>query len=51
MDVAGGFLLYHESMKREHLADAQTEERSELCVMLLDLNVQVVGKAAAWPPR
>jgi DNA-binding NarL/FixJ family response regulator len=49
MDVAGGVLLYDESMKRVYLADAQTEERSALRLMLLDLNLQVVGEAADWP--
>jgi DNA-binding NarL/FixJ family response regulator len=49
MDVAGGFLLYDEAMKRVYLADAQTEERSALRLMLLDLNLQVVGEAADWP--
>jgi DNA-binding NarL/FixJ family response regulator len=49
MDVAGGFLSYDGSMKRVYLADAQTEERSALRLMLLDLNLQVVGEAADWP--
>jgi len=49
MDVAGGFLLYDEPMKRVYLADAQTEERSALRLMLLDLNLEVVGEAADWP--
>jgi DNA-binding NarL/FixJ family response regulator len=49
MDVAGGVLLYNEFMKRVYLADAQTEERSALRLMLLDLNLQVVGEAADWP--
>jgi DNA-binding NarL/FixJ family response regulator len=35
-------------MKRVYLADAQTEERSALRLMLLDLNLQVVGEAADW---
>lgn len=48
MDVAGGVLLYDEFMKRVYLADAQTEERSALRLMLLDLNLQVVGEAADW---
>ena len=34
MDVAGGFLLYDGFMKRVYLADAQTEERSALRLML-----------------
>jgi AmiR/NasT family two-component response regulator len=49
MDVAGGGLLYDGSMKRAYLADAQTEERSALRLMLLHLNLQVVGEAADWP--
>jgi two-component system response regulator DesR len=49
MDVAGGFSLYHEFMKRVYLADAQTEERSALRLMLLDLGLQLVGEAADWP--
>jgi len=36
-------------MKRVYLADAQTEERSALRLMLLELNLQVVGEAADWP--
>jgi DNA-binding NarL/FixJ family response regulator len=49
MDVAGGGLLYDGFMKRVYLADAQTEERSALRLILLDLNLQVVGEAADWP--
>jgi len=49
MDVAGGVLLYDGCMKRVYLADAQTEERSALRLMLLDLDLQVVGEAADWP--
>ena len=49
MDVAGGFLLYHGPMKRVYLADAQTQERSALRLMLSDLNLEVVGEAADWP--
>ena len=49
MDVAGGFLLYDRTMKRVYLADAQTEERSALRLMLLDLNLKVVGEAVDWP--
>jgi DNA-binding NarL/FixJ family response regulator len=36
-------------MKRVYLADAQTEERSALRLMLLHLDLQVVGEAADWP--
>ena len=49
MDVARGVLLYDESMKRVYLADAQTQERAALRLMLQDLNLQVVGEAADWP--
>jgi DNA-binding NarL/FixJ family response regulator len=49
MDVSGGFLLYDRFMKRVYLADAQTEERSALRLMLLELDLQVVGEAADWP--
>jgi DNA-binding NarL/FixJ family response regulator len=48
MDAAGEFLLYHEIMTRVYLADAQTEERSALRLLLLDLNMQIVGEAADW---
>lgn len=48
MDAAGGVLLYDGTMKRVYLADAQTEERSALRLMLLDLNMQIVGEAADW---
>ena len=49
VDVARRVLLYDGFMKRVYLADAQTEERSALRLMLLDLNLQVVGEAADWP--
>jgi DNA-binding NarL/FixJ family response regulator len=49
MDVARRFLLYDGCMKRVYLADAQTEERSALRLILLDLNLQIVGEAADWP--
>jgi DNA-binding NarL/FixJ family response regulator len=48
MDVAGGVLLYDGCMKRVYLADAQTEERAALRLMLLDLDLQVIGEAADW---
>ncbi|HEY9528622.1 MAG TPA: response regulator [Anaerolineales bacterium] len=35
-------------MTRVYLADALTEERSALRLMLLDLNMEVVGEAADW---
>jgi DNA-binding NarL/FixJ family response regulator len=40
--------LYDGFMKRVYLADSQTEERSALRLMLLDLELQVVGEAADW---
>src|SRR6266542_2610847 len=35
-------------MTRVYVADALTEERSALCYMLLDLNMEVAGEAADW---
>ena len=35
-------------MTRVYVADALTEERSALRLMLLDLNMEVVGEAADW---
>ncbi len=35
-------------MTRVYLADAQTEERSALRLLLLDLKMEVVGEAADW---
>lgn len=40
--------MYHECMTRVYLADAQTEERSSLRLLLLDLKLEVVGEAADW---
>ena len=57
MDVAGGGLWYDGFMKRVYLADAQTEERSALRLMLLDLNLQSDGylvrlvRGSALPSR
>jgi hypothetical protein len=36
-------------MMRVFLADAQSEERSALRLLLLGLNMEVVGEAADWP--
>ena len=36
-------------MTRVFLADALTEERSALRLMLLDLNMEIAGEAADWP--
>ena len=41
--------MYHESMTRVYLADAQFEERTALRLVLVDLNMEVVGEAADWP--
>ena len=48
LDVPGESLLYHEYMTRVYVADALTEERSALRLMLLDLNMEVAGEAADW---
>ena len=47
-DAPGEYLLYHEYMTRVYVADALTEERSALRLMLLDLNMEVAGEAADW---
>lgn len=47
-DAPGEFVLYDEYMTRVYVADASTEERSALRLMLLDLNMEVVGEAADW---
>jgi DNA-binding NarL/FixJ family response regulator len=47
-DALGEFVLYYEYMTRVYVADALTEERSALRLMLLDLNMEVVGEAADW---
>ena len=36
-------------MKRAFLADAKSDERLAFRLILQDLNMQVVGEAAAWP--
>ena len=40
--------MYHGTMTRVYLADAQTEERSALRLLLLDLTMKIVGEAANW---
>jgi DNA-binding NarL/FixJ family response regulator len=47
-DAPGEYLFYHEYMTRVYVADALTEERSALRLMLLDLNMEVAGEAADW---
>ena len=41
-------LLYDENMTRVYLADAQSDERSALHLLLLDLKLEVVGESADW---
>ena len=40
--------MYDAYMTRVYVADALTEERSALRLMLLDLHMEVVGEAADW---
>ena len=47
-DASGELVLYDEYMTRVYLADALTEERSALRLMLLDLNMELAGEAADW---
>ena len=47
-DAVGECLLYHGYMTRVYLADAKTEERAALRVLILDLNMEVVGEATEW---
>jgi len=47
-DAPGEFVLYYEYMTRVYVADAKTEERSALRLLLLDLKMEVVGEAADW---
>jgi DNA-binding NarL/FixJ family response regulator len=48
LDTPGECLLYDECMTRVYVADAVPEERSALCLMLLDLNMEVAGEAVDW---
>lgn len=36
-------------MKRVFLADARSDERTDLRQLLIDVNMHVVGEAAGWP--
>jgi DNA-binding NarL/FixJ family response regulator len=36
-------------MTRVYVADARSDERSALRLMLLDLNMEIAGEAADWP--
>ena len=40
--------MYDETMTCVYLADALTEERTALRLVLMDLNMEVVGEAADW---
>lgn len=48
MDVVGEFVLYDEYMTRVYIADAKTEERSALRLVLQDLKMDIAGEAADW---
>ena len=48
MDVAGEYSLYYEYMTRVYIADAKSEERTALRVLLLDLQMEIAGEAADW---
>ena len=47
-DAPGEYWLYDEYMTRVYVADALTEERSALRLMLLDLNMEMAGEGADW---
>ena len=47
-DAVGEFVSYDIDMTRVFVADAKPEERSALCLLLLDLKMEVVGEAADW---
>jgi DNA-binding NarL/FixJ family response regulator len=49
VDAGGGCLSYDTRMTRVYLADAKTDERSALRLLLLDLKMEVVGEASDWP--
>jgi len=48
MDVVGKFVTYDECMTRVYIADAKTEERSALRLVLQDLKMDIAGEAADW---
>ncbi len=47
-DAPGEVLAYAGDMTRVYVADAPTEARTALRLMLIDLNMEVVGEAADW---
>ncbi|KAA0265373.1 MAG: DNA-binding response regulator [Chloroflexi bacterium] len=48
MDVVGEFVSYDKYMIRVYIADAKTEERAALRLVLLDLKMDIAGEAADW---
>ena len=40
--------MYYKDMTRIYLADAKSDERSALRLLILDLEMEVVGEAADW---
>jgi DNA-binding NarL/FixJ family response regulator len=42
-------LSYYKNMTRVFIADARSEERSALRLLLLDMKMEVVGEAVDWP--
>ena len=49
MDVFGLSLLYAKSMPRVYVANANDDERSALCLLLQDLQMEIAGDASDWP--
>jgi DNA-binding NarL/FixJ family response regulator len=49
MDVTGMALSYDKNMTRVFVADARSEERSALRLLLQDMKMEVVGEAVDWP--
>jgi DNA-binding NarL/FixJ family response regulator len=47
-DVVGEFVSYDKYMTRVYIADAKTEERSALRLLLQDLKMDIAGEAADW---
>jgi DNA-binding NarL/FixJ family response regulator len=47
-DAPGEVLAYARNMTRVYVADALTEARTALRLMLIDLNMEVVGEAGDW---
>jgi DNA-binding NarL/FixJ family response regulator len=47
-DAVGEFVSYDECMTRVYIADAKTEERSALRLVLQDLKMDIAGEAADW---